>query len=61
MPPKNVDLVPWDTVCTDLADPYKVTDQKGNNGILNTMTFVDPATGWFEIVEITEKTSAIIS
>ena len=37
-----------------------VTDRSGNNRILNAMTFVDPATGWFEITEITDKTSARI-
>ena len=60
--PKNVELIPWDTLCIDLVDPYTVTDQKGNDRILNAMTFVDPATGWFEIAEIlTDKTSARIS
>ena len=59
--PKNVELIPWDTVCIDLVGPYTVTDQKGNDRILNAMTFVDPAAGWFEIAEITDKTSARIS
>ena len=48
-------------MCIDLVGPYTVTDQKGNDRILNAMTFVDPATGWFEIAEITDKTSARIS
>ena len=61
IPPKNVELIPWDTVCIDLIGPYTVTDQKGNDRILNAMTFVDPATGWFEIAEIIDKTSARIS
>ena len=51
LPPKNVELIPWDTVCIDLVGPYTVTDQRGNDRILNAMTFVDPATGWFEIAE----------
>ena len=61
LPPKNVEIIPWDAVCIDLVGPYTVTDQKGNDRILNVMTFVDPATGWFEIAEITDKTSARIS
>ena len=61
LPPKTVDLTPWDTVCIDLVGPNTVTDQKGNDRILNAMTFVDPATGWFEIAEIPDKTSARIS
>ena len=61
LPPKIVDLTSWDTVCIDLVGPYTVTDQKGNDRVLNAMTFVDPATGWFEIAEIPDKTSARIS
>ena len=49
LPPKDVELTPWDTVCIDLIGSYTVTDQKGHDRILNAMTFVDPATGWFEI------------
>ena len=26
LPPKNVELIPWDTVCIDLVGPYTVTD-----------------------------------
>ncbi len=59
--PKDVGLISWDTVCIDLIEPYTVTDQKGNDRILNTMIFVAPATGWFEIVEIPDKTCARIS
>ena len=48
-------------MCIDLIGPYSGTDQKDHDRILNTMTFVDPATGWFEITEIPDKTSARIS
>ena len=61
LPPKNAELIPWDTLCIDLVGPCTVTDQKYNDRILNAITFVDPATGWFEIAEITDKTSARIS
>ena len=30
IPPKNVELIPWDTTCINLVGPYTVTDQKGN-------------------------------
>ena len=56
-----VELIPWDTVCITLIGHYTVTGQKGKNRILNAMTFVDPVTCWFEIAEITDKTSARIS
>ena len=61
LPPKDVELIPLDTVCIDLIGPYTVTDQKDHGRILNAMTFVDPATGRFEIAEIPDKTSARIS
>ena len=54
-------MTPWETVCIDLIGPYTVTDRLGNDRILNTMTFVDPATGWFEITDIPDKTSDRIS
>ena len=61
IPPKNVELIPWDTVCIDLVGPYTVTNQKDNDRFLNAITFLDPAIGWFEIAETTDKTSAKIS
>ena len=54
-------MIPWETVCIDLVGPYTVTDKLGNNRTLLAMTFVDPATGWFEITEIPEKSSSRIS
>ena len=58
----DVESIPWDTVCIDLLiGPYTVIDQNGDDRILNAMTFVDPETGWFEIAEIPDKTSARIS
>ena len=44
LPPKNVVLIPWDTVCIDLVGPYTVTDQKGNDRNLNAMVFIGLAT-----------------
>ena len=61
LPPKNVgDLVPWDTVHTDLIGPYSITSkQMQTDGKiieqelqLTCMTMIDPVTGWFEIVEV---------
>ena len=54
-------LISWDTVCIDLIGSFTSTDQKGDDRIFNAMTFVDPATGWFEIAEITDKTNARFS
>jgi len=49
-----------DTVCVDMIVPYKAQiKQNQQNGMIRkkdlivcTMTFVYPATGWFEIAEV---------
>ena len=51
-------MTPWETVYIDLIGSYTVTDRSGNDRIINAVTFVDPVTGWFEITEIPDKTSA---
>ena len=61
VPAKTIeDLVPWRTVHTDLIGPYSITAKQIQPGgdikeielKLTAMTMVDPATGWFEIVEV---------
>ena len=61
LPPKNVgELTPWATVHIDLIGPYTInTKQFQPDGTikevelhLTCMTMIDPATGWFEIVEV---------
>jgi len=65
-------LAPWHTLCIDLIGPYAigkdVTRQTTKNKIVSVkvvqkapilwcMTMINPATNWFEIVQITDKTS----
>ena len=45
----------------DLIGPYTVTLSTKDTLVLHAMTFIDPATGWFEITEIKNKTSAEMS
>ena len=61
LPPKEVDkLTPWHTVHIDLIGPYTVSTKQHAPGgevidvelHLTCMTFVDPATGWFEITQV---------
>ena len=61
VPAKTIeDLVPWRTVHTDLIGPYSITTKQTQPSgktkevelQLTAMTMVDPATGWFEIVEV---------
>ena len=65
LPAKTVEETPWDTLCIDLVGPYtvgqvkkgrgKTKDDSSNVTTLWAMTMIDPATGWFEIVEIPNK------
>jgi len=61
LPPQDKGtLIPWDTVHVDLIGPYtvKVNQEQPGQVItevelqLTCMTFLDPATGWFEIAEV---------
>ena len=45
LPAKSINLIPWDTVCVDCVGPYSVTTNTGEKLELNSMTFVDLATG----------------
>ena len=57
LPPKEFSDVPWDTLCVDLIGPYTVTTSTGKEITLLAMTMCDPATGWFEIVEVKNRAS----
>ena len=61
LPARSVgELVPWQTVHTDLIGPYAITAKQFQTDgsiidkefSLTCMTMIDPVTGWFEIVEI---------
>jgi len=64
LPPKpNPEIIPWHTLCIDLVGPYKFGDPKKHETYieLHCMTMIDPATGFFEILEIGEKTANMIA
>ena len=70
LPEKTVEEIPWDTLCIDLVGPYTVGKAKKRKGkpddtsdvtTLWCLTMIDPATGWFEIVEIKEKKADYIA
>ena len=59
-PEKQAEAIPWDTLCIDLIGPYAIG--KGKNKLtLHCLTMIDPATGWFEIIEIKEKKADLIA
>lgn len=56
--PKKIhpDLVPWNRVDVDLIGPFTVTTPKGKFE-LRALTMIDPATGWFEIKDISSPSA----
>jgi len=62
LPPKPTpEIIPWHTPCVDLVGPCKFGDEKKpeTHIELHCMTMVDPATGFFEMVEIGQKTANV--
>ena len=60
-PPKKSELIPWHTLCIDLSiGPYK-SGYKKNKVVLHTMHMINPATRWFEIVEVSNRRADEIS
>ena len=53
-PKKEAEIIPWHTLCIDLIGPYHFGKDK-KAVTLHCMTMIDPATGWFEIVNIPNK------
>ena len=61
LPPKNIsELKPWNSVHVDLIGPYIKSirqQQPGStviqkNASITCTTMIDPATGWFDIVQV---------
>ena len=61
LPTKLVASKPWETLCLDLIGPYTLKGKDGTDIDFMCVTMIDPATSWFEIVEllVTEFNSAI--
>ncbi len=59
LPEKTAEAEPWDVLCVDLIGPYKIVrkNKKKDPLILWALTMIDPATGWFEMKEITAKSA----
>ena len=57
--PKDVECTPWEQVHVDLIGPYEIRTPTTKH-VLRALTAIDPATGWFEIVEIPDKSSETV-
>jgi hypothetical protein len=52
LPPKLVITTLWKALCVDLIGPYTLKGQDGSSIDFMCLTMIDPATSWFEIVEL---------
>ena len=52
LPPKEAVTRPWRTVCVDLIGNYEIRSADGTVLEFACLTMIDPATGWFEIIEL---------
>jgi len=59
LPEKEAESEPWEQLCVDLIGPYHITTQQGPNKgkqlTLWCVTMIDPATGWFKMVQLPNK------
>jgi len=61
IPPKDLEKQePWNRVNVDLIGPLTVRAPNGTFE-LNALTMIDPATGWFEIAEVSERTAECVA
>jgi hypothetical protein len=56
LPVKEAESVPWEKLCVDLIGPYTIKRENNKEPlVLKAVTMIDPATGWFEVVEYDDK------
>ena len=62
MPEKEAEFKPWERLCVDLIGPYNVKSNfKKKIPTLKCVTMIDPATGWFEIMQYDDKKSITVA
>ena len=52
VPPKIVISTPWVALCVDFVGPYTLTGKDGSSIDFMALTMIDPASSWFEVVEL---------
>jgi hypothetical protein len=52
LPSKTVITFPWRALCVDLIGPYTLKGKDGTIIDFMALTMIDPATSWFEVVEL---------
>jgi hypothetical protein len=52
LPSKVLISTPWEALCVDLIGPYTLKGKDGSAVDFMALTMIDPASSWFEIVEL---------
>jgi hypothetical protein len=55
LPSKEAEAEPWEKLCVDLIGPYTIKHKGEETLLLWCLTIIDPARGWLEIKELTNK------
>ena len=61
LPEKEAEAQPWDNICIDLIGPYTIRRKGQNDLICKCVTMIDPATGWFEILQYDDKRAITVA
>ena len=61
LPTKEPEVIPWEFLCVDMINLYKIKRKKKKPLQLWYVTMIDLATGWFEIKDVpgTKKVDVI--
>jgi Integrase zinc binding domain len=59
LPPKTAESDPWVMICVDLVGTFTIKTPIKTHSLL-ALTMIDPATGWFEIVQANSKLATSI-
>jgi hypothetical protein len=52
LPPKTIYTIPWECLCVDLIGPYTLKGKDNSQIDFTALTMINPASSWFEIVEL---------
>jgi hypothetical protein len=55
LPPKEAKYKPWQHLCVDTIRPYRIRRKGTKDLVFQAVTFMDPATCWFELKQTKTK------
>jgi hypothetical protein len=61
LPPNLAELQPWEHLCVDMIGPYQIRRKGKKTLCLQAVTIIDPATGWFKIIQSNTATSDAVA